>query len=436
MNQILELRQQQAAKYDSAKAILATAESEKRSLTEDELATVNKFQTEMEGIKRTIEALEKLDTAATDIGSRVTPKLAQVHDRAEDQKFDNWGDYLQTVRDATLCIAQGKPVDVRLLAANRAATGMGESIPSDGGFFVQKDFSTELFKQVYEFGQIMSRVRQVPISANSNGLKMNGVDESSRVNGSRWGGVRGYWADEAASVTATAPKFRQMEWTLNKLFATYYITEELMQDAAALATLAVSAFTEELTFKAEDAVIRGTGAGQPHGILNAAAKVEIAKESGQAAATVVYGNIRKMWGRMWARSRQSAVWLINQDVEQSLYDMKIEGASSGVFPVYLPPGGASGSPYGTLMGRPVIPVEYCETLGTAGDIILADLSQYLMIRKGGMQAAASMHVRFLNDEMCFRMTMRLDGQLLWNTAITPYKGTATQSPIITVAVRA
>jgi HK97 family phage major capsid protein len=84
---------------------------------------------------------------------------------------------------------------------------------------------------------------------------------------------------------------------------------------------------------------------------------------------------------------------------------------------------------------PVIPVEYASTLGVKGDIVLADLSQYLLIDKGGMQSAASMHVRFLNDEMCFRVTYRVDGQPTWNKDLTPFKGTNTLSPFVTLAAR-
>ncbi|HEY4712374.1 MAG TPA: phage major capsid protein, partial [Dehalococcoidia bacterium] len=96
-----------------------------------------------------------------------------------------------------------------------------------------------------------------------------------------------------------------------------------------------------------------------------------------------------------------------------------------------PAGGLSSAPYGTLFGKPVIPCEQAATLGTAGDIILADLSQYLMIDKGSLQSASSIHVKFTTDETAFRFTYRCDGQPLWKTVLTPYKGTGnTQSPFI------
>jgi HK97 family phage major capsid protein len=87
------------------------------------------------------------------------------------------------------------------------------------------------------------------------------------------------------------------------------------------------------------------------------------------------------------------------------------------------------------MGRPVIPVEYCSTMGSVGDVILMDPSQYLMINKGGLKSATSIHVRFLTDEMTLRFTLRTDGEPTWHSALTPYKGVNTLSPFVTLAVR-
>jgi HK97 family phage major capsid protein len=163
--------------------------------------------------------------------------------------------------------------------------------------------------------------------------------------------------------------------------------------------------------------------------------VSVAKETGQAAATVVAQNVIKMWARMWARSRANAAWFVNQDVEPQLMQMSVAVGTGGQL-IYMPPGGLSGQPYGTLFGRPVIPTEFNPTLGTVGDIVLADWSQYKLANKGAVKAASSMHVQFLTDQMCWRFTARYDGQVTWKAALTPYKGTNTQSPFITLATRA
>ena len=116
-----------------------------------------------------------------------------------------------------------------------------------------------------------------------------------------------------------------------------------------------------------------------------------------------------MWSRLYGPCRDKAVWLINQDVEPQLFTMTI-GVGTGGIATYMPPGGLSGKPFATLLGRPVLPVEWCPTLGTVGDIVLADLSQYVTISKGGVDSAQSMHLRFDFDEQAFRFIFRVDGQ--------------------------
>jgi HK97 family phage major capsid protein len=88
------------------------------------------------------------------------------------------------------------------------------------------------------------------------------------------------------------------------------------------------------------------------------------------------------------------------------------------------------------MGRPVIAAEYMDTVGDQGDIMLADLSEYQMIEKGGVQAASSIHVNFLNDETVFRFVYRVDGQPKWNSPLTPKNSALTQSPFIVLDARA
>jgi HK97 family phage major capsid protein len=88
------------------------------------------------------------------------------------------------------------------------------------------------------------------------------------------------------------------------------------------------------------------------------------------------------------------------------------------------------------MGRPVVPVEYCDKLGDQGDIFFADLGEYQMIEKGGLQSASSIHVKFTTDETCYRFVYRVDGQPKWNAALTPKNAGDTVSPFVTLNERA
>ena len=93
----------------------------------------------------------------------------------------------------------------------------------------------------------------------------------------------------------------------------------------------------------------------------------------------------------------------------------------------------------TLLGAPIIVTEHCSVLGTVGDVILTDLSQYLTATKAGqaqVKQASSIHVAFLTDQLAFRFTMRVDGKGWWKSAQTQKDGTNTVSPFVTLAVRA
>lgn len=421
-----------------------------------DMAAVKALQVEADELKAQAEAakaievgLAEFDAPATnDAGIVVTGDEA---DRAlEGNPFKHIGEFLQAVArggDERLVplksqdpLNEGgydmvKALGVKAVGNLKAVTGLSEGTPSGGGFLVGTDMAPGLLARTYEVGSLLQRVDMVGISAGSNSMTFNAEDETSRVAGSRRGGIRAYWAAEASEKTASQPKFRQMELKLNKVIGLCYATDELLADAAALGSWINSAFPEELSFVVEDAIVNGTGAGMPLGILNSGSLVSVAKETGQTAATVVAENVIKMWARMWARSRRNSVWLINQDIEPQLYQLNLPVGTGGQL-VYMPPGGLSASPYGNIFGRPVLPVEYCATLGTVGDIILADLSQYQMINKGGMESASSIHVRFIYDETCFRFVYRIDGQPKWDAALTPFKGSNTLSPFVALASRA
>jgi HK97 family phage major capsid protein len=419
------------AKIEEQEVLVKSAMDGQRAMTDEEQAKFNAMQTEVEGLEKSIEAAAKLEAQQAKVNTPVNkPLYAQPKANQDEKKFANLGEQLRAVVDAA---RPGGAIDPRL--SIKAASGLSESVPSDGGFLVEQDFVTELLKRTYETGVLASRCRKIPISTNANGLKMNAIDESSRATGSRWGGVQAYWENEADQTTGTKPKFRKMELNLNKLMGLCYATDELLSDATALESVIQQAFAEEFAFKVDDAIYRGSGSGMPLGILNSGALIACAKENGQAADSIVTENIFKMWSQMWPRSRQNSVFFINSEIEPQLFSLSLAVGTGGI-PVYLPAGGLSATPYGQLFGRPVIAIEQASALGDVGDILLADLSQYLLIDKGGVNAASSIHVRFLYDEQVFRFIYRVSGQPVWNLPLTPYKGASTQSPFVTIAERA
>ena len=414
------------------------SKSEQRELTDEDIAALDKIKVEIDKYKKLLDCIKDFDsadiTAEEENSEEADDKeKAKEEDDAppkadpakkDERSFRNLGDQMMAVYRAS---QPGSKIDTRL--TTRSASGLNATNPSDGGFLVQTDFVKDLLKRTYDTGILASRCKKIPLTTNANSIKINAIDEISRANGSRWGGLSTYWENEADQFSASKPKFRQMELSLKKLTGLCYVTDELLQDAAALEKVIKEGFADEFGFKMDDVILRGTGAGQPLGILNSDALVKVDKEKNQTAKITVE-NIVKMWSRMWSRSRSNAVWFVNPEIEPLLYTLVV-----GDKPVYIPAGSMANAPYGTLLGRPVIALEQCAELGEVGDIILADLSQYLLIDKGGINTASSIHVRFLYDEAVFRFIYRVDGQPVWNKALKPYKGDATVSPFITLAKR-
>jgi HK97 family phage major capsid protein len=419
---INDARRQRVKLATDAQAILA-----KQGVTNEEIASATAMLDEADGLKAKIEAFERA-TGVLDSRSPLEPPANPKDPNA----FVRFGEQLRAVANAAI----GRGVDPRLLHATKAAaTGLNETVPSDGGFLVGTDYAAELYKLAHEGSQLASRCRSIPISNAANRMVMKAINETSRVDGSRWGGVQSYWAAEADSVSSSKITFREIEWNLHKLMATCYCTEEELQDAATIENKIREAFNEEMAFKLDNSILRGTGSGQPLGILNSAAYASVAKENGQAADTITAGNVIDMRSRIFSRSRQDAVWAYNDECDPQLMKMNIAVGTGGI-PVWMPAGGLSTQPYDTLFGKPLIPVEQASALGDLGDIMFLDLGGYGLAEKGGVQTAVSIHVAFLTAESVFRFIMRVDGKPFLASPVTPYMGAATHTKSHFVALAA
>ncbi len=439
----------------AAQKILADVEKAGEEITDEQLEEVEAHTAKAQELKTAIDRANKAASLAATLTeaaawgnqaqSRVTapvspaadppPTHVEIVGGRDSTSFGSFGEQLCAIRDAASANGMMN-IDPRLNQA--AISGSGTTIGSEGGFLVQEDFASEILRLAHSGSQIVNRVRKIPIGGNSDSLTINVIAESSRATGSRWGGVQVYRKAQGAQGTAKKPTLRQVKWSLKKLFGLWYATDELLADSTAMENIAKTAFSEEIAFTIEDETLNGDGASQMKGILSSQSLVTVAKETGQASATIVKENIDNMFSRCWAPSRMNAIWLYNQSIEPQLFGMS-QAVGTGGVPVYLPPGGTlANSPYGSLYGLPTIPVEHCQTIGTKGDLILADLSQYIMIEKGGVKTDSSIHLRFDYDETVFRWIVRNDGQTPWDQALTPAHGsgsTKTLSPFVTLAAR-
>jgi HK97 family phage major capsid protein len=414
---------------------------ESEDLTDEQVDKINAGKAEIVKIDNQITAIKSLVPASA--GRRSTPepnaaapvngggsRTVPAAPRANDPRggFRSFGEFAAVVHQATR--ANAAP-DNRLLAA--ATTYGNEGAGADGGFLVPQEFRRAIWEKVMGEENLINMCDRMETGSNNMTYPK---DESAPWD--HTSGIRVYWENEAASVSASKASFETETIRLSKLMALVPVSEELLEDAPGLESYLRSKAPAKMVTKINSAIIDGNGVGKPLGILKSPSLVTVAAEGSQTADTVWYQNIVKMWGRLYAPLRRNSMWFINQDVEQSLLQMAFDpSASAGKVPVYLPPNGASGSPYASLMGRPVIPVQACKTLGDVGDIILADMSQYMVLTKAGqdIRTDVSMHLYFDQALQAFRFMFRLNGQPHWGSTISPENGTNTLSWAVALAAR-
>ena len=313
---------------------------------------------------------------------------------------------------------------------------MQEGDLAQGGYLVPEEFRATLLQTSLEGSIVGGRAVRIPMATNRITIPAL-VDSNHATN--FFGGITIYRTEEAATKTVTKPAFGTVGLTLHKLTGLAQVTDELIQDSPiSIEPIVRSVFGQAIAFVQDDDFLNGNGANMALGAFNAGnpSLVAVAKEPGQAAATILWQNIVNMWARLYPAGQMKAIWVANIECFPQLASMAFAVGAGGI-PVWMPAGGVSGSPYATLMGRPLLFTEKMQALGTQGDIGLADFSQYLVGEKaGGVQVATSMHVYFVYDEMAFRFVLRYDGQPWWLSALTPRRGTATLSPFVVLAVRA
>ena len=356
------------------------------------------------------------------------PAQPRDHRAAGNWGFNSMGQYLNSVLTAS---RQGGTVDPRLIQ-NAPTTYGREGVGEDGGFAVPPDFRSQIITKVTGEESLLNKTDSLTTSSNSITIP---IDETTPWQSS--GGIQAYWEREGGQKQQSKPALGEVTIKAHKIITLVPMTDELLQDAPAMAAYVNRKAPEKIDFKVSEAILRGTGVGQPLGILNSPGTITVNGEGGQTADTVNYDNVSKMYFRMNAESRKRGVWIVNGDVEEQLSRIVFPGQGNGnAIPVFLPPGGISGQPYSTLFGRPIISHEAMPALGDQGDIVFADFKSYMsLVKGGGIKQDVSIHLFFDYDITAFRFVLRVGGQPWWNSPIERANG-ASRGFFIALGARA
>ena len=422
-----KLRDLQAKKsglVTSARAITTLAETENRDLSAEESSQFEALSAQIDAVNA---AINRETTLLAEESTVDIIRAKHIHDRADlDEKrgFKTFGEFAAAVQQAN---TGRNAMDDRLsISATAPGTYGNEAAGADGGFLVPPEFSKAIFTLAQTEDALLPLTDNIDIGGNS---MVFPKDETTP-----WGtdGVRAYWQAEATAATATKPKLGTIILRLHKLMALVPLTDELLSDTNALDSYLPGKVADSLRWKINEALLFGNGNGQPLGALNSGAAIVQAKDTSQATLTVSLSNITNMIARLIPGSYPKSFWLITPDALPSLF-----GLTLGNYPIYLPMNqGAQGSPYGTLMGRPITVSQHAAAFSAQGDIALIYPTYIRSITKaGGIQTATSLHLYFDADATAFRATFRVDAQSKIAAPVAQAKGSNTLSPFIQLAAR-
>jgi len=304
-----------------------------------------------------------------------------------------------------------------------------ESVPSSAGYIVPTEMAEKIHNVSLENELIMPKAIVIPMKSNEIKLPATAIgDHSSNL----YGGFTASYVAEEGSLTEANPKLRQVTLKTNKLTGLLKFSNELIADSKNGEKQILDICGKGLAWYRDKAFLKGSGAGEPLGILNSGCLLAQAKDTGQAADTITYTNLTGMVGKMYPGSFKNSVLIFHQSAIPQLLELTISVGTGGSFiPVMSESNGVF-----KILSRPCIFTEKTSVLGDQGDALLCDLSQYAIGLNAGMRIDTSQHLYFETDMSVARLIERHDGSPLWDETLTLEDGSTKVSPFVTLAERA
>jgi HK97 family phage major capsid protein len=325
-------------------------------------------------------------------------------------RLDNGG--FNTFNEFTQAVFSGM-ADNRLHNLNVKA--MSEGIGSDGGFSVPEEFAGMLMDKSLEKQIIKPRATVIPMKSQTRKVSaFDGYNHTSAL----FGGINIGYVAEAGTISQNTPKLLEMEMQAKKMAALVTLSSELMNDSPDFGNNLAMALIDAFGWYEDYYYLMGNGVGQPLGILNDPALITVSKETGQAAGTITYSNVCKMFARMHSACLPEAVWLVNQTAIPQLLEMTLPIGTGGTQIQIMKEDNGQFS----LLTKPVVFTEKLPALGTKGDIVFADLSQYFIGERSQVQIKTTDLLHFNTDQLDVRGILRHDGMGSWAEAVTPKNG--------------
>jgi HK97 family phage major capsid protein len=228
-------------------------------------------------------------------------------------------------------------------------------------------------------------------------------------------GITATWIGEGVAITESKPLLKQVNVPLYKLAGLCHASDELLEDSPGMNNYILGKIATQIRFKLEDSLVAGTGSAQPLGILAGPGKIVV----DNATTVLDPKDIGNMVARLLPGHFETSFFLLHSTVLPHLWNLTI-----GTTPILVPD--YTKSPYGTIMGRPVVVSEACSDYNTVGDFALVSSGGYaLAVKSSGLRQDTTLALGFDVGLQSFRATLRVGGTPLLSAPVARKNGSTT-----------
>lgn len=313
----------------------------------------------------------------------------------------------------------------RLNGVYGSTKDMSSEVGAQGAYLVPVEYETTLLQLAQVNNAVMSKVRVVPVSSDSGRYPVldQYITPSAASGETAYAaGVKTYPAEAGSTLQKTEPKFNMLDWRLHKIGGYTEVDNELIEDSpVSIEALLTSLFSIAVGAKTERNILRGSGVGEPLGILNSNAVIT---QTAANAGTFAWADVAGMYSK-FKSAGGTPNWLLHPGVWPDVLSMAIGASQNAVWTANMQ--GGQGS---NLNGFPIMTSEHLPVADATGSAMLADFSAYLLFQKRGISIAFSEHAAFTSDQGTWRFTQRMDGMPWLCAPITLADGTYKVSPFV------
>lgn len=434
-------------KLQEANALLEKLKPIMEGTDAEEKAKIPAMLVDIKKLSEEAAQLKEIAEIASEVKGVLEHQPADKSAAPDSGKFKTMGEFWGAIAQAGNIKYRG-PLDARLRAFSDpnepqgtkdhngktgwdTKTTMAENVGAQGGFLVPTEFLPQLQAITPENNPVRSRSTVIPMRRRQINIPV--LDQTGTTAGAaHWfGGITAYWMEEGGSKTQADAKFRQVSMVAHKLICYTRSTDELLDDSA----IGLDAFLRgpmgfsgAIDWYEEYAFLRGSGAGQPLGIINAGATLHAHAAALPPAPGSLYNSLVNMLEMFLPGGR--GVWFINQGHMSDLLTMS--GPSTSAPYIW---GNAVSGQAPTLLGWPVVWTEKLPAPGSDGSILLADCRYYLIGDRQATTIDSTNVERFQYDETSWRAVHRVDGQPWLSAPITLADGSLQISPFVILAAK-